>query len=80
MVEIKILGPGCPNCNRLENMCRDVVAENNIEATIEKIINIDDFWKYGVMITPALIVNGKLLIQGKLPTKHTLVHWLMDYK
>ncbi|NMC41134.1 MAG: thioredoxin family protein [Bacteroidales bacterium] len=80
MPDIKILGPGCPNCIRLEKMCREVVAENNLDATIEKVSNIDEFWKYGVMLTPALIVNGKLLVQGKLPTRHTLVHWLMENK
>jgi small redox-active disulfide protein 2 len=80
MLEIKILGTGCPNCIRLENMCREVVAENNLEATIEKVTNVDDFWKYGVMLTPALILNGNLLLQGKLPTRHTLVHWLLENK
>lgn len=80
MMEIKILGTGCPNCIRLENMCREVVAENILDATIEKVSNVDDFWKYGVMLTPALILNGKLLVQGKLPTRHTLVHWLIDNK
>ncbi|HOK25138.1 MAG TPA: thioredoxin family protein [Bacteroidales bacterium] len=80
MLEIKVLGTGCPNCKRLEDMCREVVAENNLDATIEKVSNIDEFWKYGVMLTPALIVNGKLLVQGKLPIRHTLVHWLMENK
>lgn len=78
MLDIKVLGTGCPSCIRLENMCKEVVAENSLDATIEKISNVDDFWKYGVMLTPALVVNGKLLLQGKLPTKHTLVHWLVD--
>ncbi len=78
MLEIKILGTGCPNCIRLENLCREVVAENNLDATIEKVPNVDDFWKYGVMLTPALIINGRLLVQGKMPTKPTLVHWLVD--
>ena len=80
MIEIKVLGTGCPNCIRLENMCREVVAENNLDAKIEKVSNVDEFWKYRVMLTPALIVNGKLLVQGKLPTRHTLVHWLMENK
>jgi small redox-active disulfide protein 2 len=78
MLEIKVLGPGCANCIKLENMCKEVVAENSLEATIENVTQVEDFWKYGVMLTPALVVNGKLLSQGKLPTKHTLVHWLMD--
>ena len=78
MLNIKVLGTSCPNCIRLENICREVVAENNLEATVEKVTNIDDFWKYGVMLTPALVVNGRLLVQGKLPTKYTLAHWLMN--
>lgn len=78
MLDIKVLGPGCANCIKLENMCREVLAENNLEATIEKVIKVEDFWKYGVMLSPALIVNGKVLVQGKIPTKHTLVHWLIE--
>ena len=80
MLEIKILGTGCPNCIRLENLCREVVEENNLQVSVEKVTNIDDFWKYGAMLTPALVVNGRLMIQGKLPTRHTLVHWLMASK
>lgn len=80
MIEIKVLGPGCPNCLKLENMCREVVAENNLQAVIEKVTEPEEFWKYGVMLSPALVVNGKVLVQGKLPTRHTLVHWLMENK
>jgi small redox-active disulfide protein 2 len=80
MLDIKVLGPGCANCIKLESMCREVVAENNLEATIEKVTKVENFWKYGVMLSPALVVNGKVLVQGKLPTKHTLIHWLMSTK
>lgn len=78
MLDIKVLGQGCVNCTRLESLCREVVTENKLQATIEKVIKVEDFWKYGVMLTPALVVNGKVMSQGKVPTKHTLVHWLMD--
>lgn len=76
MLDIKILGTGCPNCLKLESLCKEVVAENNIEANIEKITDFDEFGNYGVMITPGLVVNGKVLSQGKIPTKSTLEHWL----
>lgn len=76
MLDAKALGPGCTNCVRLEKLVREVLDENKIEATVEKLITFDDFARYGVMITPALVVNGKVLTQGKVPTKHTLVHWL----
>jgi small redox-active disulfide protein 2 len=80
MLDIIVLGPECANCIKLENMCREVVSEEKLEATIEKVTKVEDFWKFGVMLSPALVVNGKVLVQGKLPTKHTLIHWLMSTK
>jgi len=61
-------------------MCHAIVTENNLQAKIEKVTKVEDFWKYGVMLSPALVVNGRVLLQGKLPTKHTLTHWLIEYK
>lgn len=78
MLYIKILGPGCANCSKLVQLCREVVVENNIEATLEKITDREKFLEYGVVLTPALIVNGKLMCSGKIPLKHTLAHWLKD--
>ncbi|MBK7105005.1 MAG: TM0996/MTH895 family glutaredoxin-like protein [Ignavibacteriae bacterium] len=78
MLDIKILGTGCPNCLNLENLVKEVVKENNIESTIEKVTNRDKFMDYGVMITPGLVVNRKVLSSGKIPTKSTLEHWLKN--
>ena len=78
MLFIKILGAGCSNCLKLEQLCSEIVSENNIEASIEKITDRNKFLDYGIAFTPALIVNGKLLCSGKLPVKHTLEKWLMD--
>jgi len=78
MIEIKVLGPGCPNCMRLENLCNEVVGELGIEAQVEKITDINEYGKYGVMLTPGLVVNGKVLLQGKVPTKATLTNWLKN--
>lgn len=77
-MEIKVLGIGCPNCIKLEQLAHTVCAENNINANIHKITDLNEFSKYGVMITPALIVNGRVLSQGKIPVKSTLTHWLID--
>lgn len=76
MLSIKVLGSGCANCKTLENLCKEVVAENNIEATIEKVTELKDIMSYGVMSTPGLVVNEKVIHTGKLPTKSTLTHWL----
>lgn len=76
MLDIKVLGTGCPNCIRLEELCREVAGEMSVEANIEKITDLNAFGQYGVFLTPGLVVNGKVLSQGKLPTKATLENWL----
>ncbi len=76
MLDIKVLGPGCSNCEKLEKLCNEVIQENAIEAKVEKLTTLDDFNIYGIMMTPALVVNGRLLSQGKIPVKGTLTSWL----
>lgn len=67
-MEIKVLGPGCPNCNKMEELAKKAVKELGIDARIEKISDIQEIMKY-TMSTPGLIVNGKLKHSGKpLPT------------
>ncbi|HEX2866092.1 MAG TPA: thioredoxin family protein [Ignavibacteriales bacterium] len=78
MLNIKVLGSGCPNCISLEKLCKEVVLENNVEAEIEKITDFKDIMAHGVMSTPGLIINGKIVSSGKLPVKSTLTHWIMD--
>ncbi|MDA3867908.1 MAG: thioredoxin family protein [Salinivirgaceae bacterium] len=76
MLDIKILGTGCPNCTKLENTCKEVVEEQHLEANVEKVTDMNKFGDYGVMLTPGLVVNGKVLSQGKIPVKNTLENWL----
>jgi len=76
MLDIKIIGKGCPNCEKLESLCNEVISEENIEAKIDKVTDVNEFASYGVMMTPGLYVNGKLLSQGKIPVKNTLKKWL----
>ena len=78
MINIKVLGPGCTNCINLEKLCREVVAENSIDAVIEKVTDYREIMSYGIMSTPGLVVNGKVIHTGKLPTKSTLAHWLQN--
>jgi len=63
-MEIKVLGPGCANCHKMEEMAKEAVAELGIEAKIEKISDIAEIMKY-TMSTPGLVVNGKLMHSGK---------------
>jgi small redox-active disulfide protein 2 len=68
-MEIKILGTGCPKCKALEKVTRDVVAENGIVANVTKVEDIMDIMKYGVMTTPALVVDGVVVMKGHVPSK-----------
>ncbi|MCK9558053.1 MAG: thioredoxin family protein [Candidatus Cloacimonetes bacterium] len=63
---IKILGTGCPKCKKLEENARQAINEAGIEASIEKVTDLDKIMDYGVMITPALVIDGKVVASGKL--------------
>lgn len=78
MLDIKVLGPGCANCVKLEGMVKEVVAQYELEATVEKITDYKRFADFGVLLTPGLVVNGRVLISGKMPTRSTLEHWILD--
>ena len=67
-MEIKILGSGCSKCKTLEKLTREVVEKNRIDATITKVEDIYQIMKYGVMTTPALVVNEKVEIKGRIPS------------
>jgi len=67
-MEIKILGPGCPKCKSLDKITREVVAKNGINATITKVEDIMEIMKYGVMSTPALVVDEKVVVKGRVPS------------
>jgi small redox-active disulfide protein 2 len=69
---IKILGPGCPKCKTLEKLTREVVERNGIDATITKVEDIVEIMKYGVMTTPALVVNGKVEMKGRVPSSEEI--------
>lgn len=63
---IKILGTGCPKCKKLEENARQALKEAGVDATIEKVTDLDKIMDYGVMITPALVIDEKVLASGKL--------------
>lgn len=67
-MEIRILGTGCSKCKTLEKMTRDVVDQNGLSANIEKVEDIMDIMRYGVMSTPALVVDGVVAVKGRIPS------------
>jgi small redox-active disulfide protein 2 len=71
-MEIKILGPGCPKCKTLEKMTREVVEKNGIDATVTKVEDIVAIMNYGVLTTPALVIDEKVVLKGRLPSPDEL--------
>ena len=77
-MNIKVLGTGCPNCKTLERTTREVVKEMGIEATISKEEDIMRIMEYGVMHTPALVVDEKVVMSGRLPSRKDLEELLSN--
>ena len=78
-LEIKVLGPGCSRCDGLEQEIMEVMAEMNLPGNIEHVKDIKEIGRYGVMGTPALIINGKVKSVGRVPTKNKLIEWLSEF-
>jgi len=67
-MDIKILGPGCANCKRLEERTREAVTALNLDAEVEKVTDPADIAGYGIMRTPGLVVDDHVLVSGRVPT------------
>lgn len=67
-MEIKVLGTGCPKCKTLEKKTREVLSETGVEASITKEEDIMKIMEYGIMHTPGLVINGKVVVSGRLPS------------
>ncbi|MCL4439081.1 MAG: thioredoxin family protein [Firmicutes bacterium] len=68
-MEIKVLGTGCQNCKALEKAVKEVASEMNLQADVEKVEEIGKIVQYGVMLTPGLVINGKVKVSGRVPSK-----------
>lgn len=79
-IAIKVLGTGCPKCKTMTSLVQDVVNENNIDATIEKVEDIMDIMTFNVMTTPALVINDIVTIKGRIPSKAEVLEVLNDNK
>jgi len=78
VLSIRILGPGCYTCNKMEKDAKDVVAELGIAADIHHIRDLNEIAKYGPGLYPALIINNKVYASGKAPPRQQLRKWLEE--
>ena len=78
MISIKILGAGCKKCQTLETKVRNLVSMNNIEASVEKVTDIQEMVRYGIMMTPGLIINEKVKSFGIIPKDDQIINWLKE--
>lgn len=75
-MEVVVLGTGCAKCKTLETLVRKVVEDNNIDATVSKEEDLMKIMEYGVMATPALVVNGEVKVKGRLPKEKDILKYL----
>jgi small redox-active disulfide protein 2 len=75
-MEIKVLGPGCARCEKTEKLIQEAVAEAGVAANVEKVTDIMKIAGYGVLGTPAVVVDGDVKSVGKIPSKAEIKSWL----
>ncbi|MEO5965275.1 MAG: thioredoxin family protein [Candidatus Limnocylindrales bacterium] len=78
MKKIEVLGPGCNNCVRLEKNAREAVATAGIAAEITKVTDYAEIMTYGIMSTPGLVIDGKVVSYGRVPSADDIVPWLAE--
>ena len=77
-MNVKILGSGCPKCKNLEKKILDIKKKNHLDFELEKLTQIDDIMKYGIMMTPGLVINEELKSVGGIPKENELLGWLQN--
>ena len=75
-MEIKVLGPDCPRCQKTVQAVKDAVAEAGVDAIVEKVADMIEIAQYGVFGTPAVVVDGEVKSVGKIPPVEEIKKWL----
>ncbi len=71
-MKIEVLGPGCTKCKTLEKLTKEAIAETGVTAEVEKVEDIVKIVSYGVMSTPALVIDQKVAVSGRVPSKEEI--------
>jgi small redox-active disulfide protein 2 len=77
-LEVKILGPGCINCDKLEQMVYKVMSTAGLPGSVEHVRDLNEIASYGIVPVPALVINGQIKCAGRLPQERQVLQWLKD--
>jgi small redox-active disulfide protein 2 len=78
MLNIKVLGTGCNNCHKVEETARAAVTALGVEAEFENVTDFDQFARYGLLYTPGLVINEKLVSAGRIPKQNEVMTWVTN--
>ena len=78
MLSIKVLGTGCANCQKVEQIAKKVVAMLSVDATFQKVTAMQDMMKYPILATPGLVINEKLVCAGRIPSEAEVTTWIVN--
>lgn len=77
-MEIKILGTGCPKCRKAYENAMKAIEELGVDSEVEKVEDIDKIIRFGVMMTPAVVINGEVKVSGKIPSTEEIKRWIQE--
>jgi small redox-active disulfide protein 2 len=78
MLTIKVLGSGCANCKRLEQIARKVISDMSVEADVIKVTDYNDIMSYNILSTPGLVINEKVMSYGRIPAPAEVTTWVTN--